>query len=371
MKKLYLSRLIKLIALVVPIVAFVLLSQHYLFYYHEASPDRIRGFYKEEENSLDVVLLGASEVFTGFSPGHAYTQHGFTSYAYAIDSNPATLFQSELKEILSCQDPGLILVEVNGFLYTDPQPLADEVRLRIFAENIPMSLNKLETIHRFPCSDKASCLIPFIKYHSRWPDRNTLMKNLIHRLSDRNDPTRLKGIETTTSFYREDSSLIIDPSRKIGTTSEKHLIQFLEYCREADIQNILFINFPRHFSDERDGFLSRVANVEQIVKQYGYPFLNLQDHTDAMGLDLNRDFYNAHHLNIYGQRKLTAYLGELLITQYHLSPMEQTAENAARWEESGKYAEQFFSYAEQCFQEGQIIRITEESFLEYLNTGTP
>ena len=81
--------------------------QKYMFCYTDQSSERVRRFYQEEKNSLDVVFLGASEVFTGFSPALAYEEHGFTSYMYAIDANPGALYKYQLKEVMKHQQPKL------------------------------------------------------------------------------------------------------------------------------------------------------------------------------------------------------------------------------------------------------------------------
>ena len=52
---------------------------------------RIEGFYREEANSLDVLFVGASEVYSDYSPVYAYEKYGFTSYNYSIEDNPLML----------------------------------------------------------------------------------------------------------------------------------------------------------------------------------------------------------------------------------------------------------------------------------------
>ena len=85
MKK-YLLRTVKLISLLLIVSLFTLFLQNFVLCHIDHNKLRIDGFYLEDENSLDVVLTGASELYTGFSPGLAYEKFGFTSYPYATAS---------------------------------------------------------------------------------------------------------------------------------------------------------------------------------------------------------------------------------------------------------------------------------------------
>ena len=338
-------------ALVLPVILFVLFSQHYLFYYTDHNTERIRRFYQEEENSLDVVFLGASDVFSGFSPALAYEECGFTSYMYAIDANPGALYKYQLKEVLSTQKPQKIFVEVNGFLYDQPM---DEERLRIFTENIPFSLNELEAILRFKEEDKLGTLFPFIIYHGDWEKGRGLLDQVEWRLSTSRTPSVLKGIITCTTIDKtlpEDVVLSQEQmaAMKIG---EQALEEFLAFCREEDLENIVFVRFPHKSADKQKMLVDQIENR---VRECGYSFLNLEEHKEAMGLDVLQDYYNSEHLNIYGQSKLTTYLGDMIVNEYGVVPMAQSEKNRLHWETCTAYYHDFYAYAH-----GLITQNTEQ-----------
>ena len=78
---------------------------------------RLAGFYAEEKNSLDMVVMGASETYYGYFADEAYKTAGITSYPYSFQYNPVSLWKYELKEILKRQKPKVLIVEVNGAGY--------------------------------------------------------------------------------------------------------------------------------------------------------------------------------------------------------------------------------------------------------------
>lgn len=366
MKKINRSRIIKITALILPIVLFWLVAENFLFYHTERNSDRFRRFYNEEPNSIDVVFLGASEVFAGYAPGYAYDQFGYTSYIYVTDANVGSLYKSQLKEVLAQQDPQIVFVETFGFLRGNDTSLISEDRMRLFTESIPLSRNKVETVWEYPCDHKLSYFIPFLKYHAH---PGMIMDNVRALLNDpmyldRKAPSLLKGISTICVSYDGpgDPGTPDDPAAHVlSPEAEFYLIDFLEYCKEEELDNIVFINFPRYLENEENhDLMSLVAQVEEIAGEYGYPLVNLQGTNEATGLDVRTDFYNSHHMNVYGQRKITRHIGNLVMNEYGITPRVQSPEATANWEASARSTQEFFQLAEGYIEAGQAVTIQED-----------
>lgn len=105
----------------------------------------IRGFYYEPKNSLDVVTMGPSEMYTGYAPTLAWHEFGYTSYNFGAGAIPCNLYKSMLKEVLKRQDPKLIVVNISDY-YDGEWNYDDEVYMRKWIDNIPWSQNKIDTI---------------------------------------------------------------------------------------------------------------------------------------------------------------------------------------------------------------------------------
>ena len=340
MIKKYVIRLGKFLALLLPVILAVSFLQSTLFSHVDHCTERIRYFYQEEPDSLDVVMVGASELYADFSPVLAYERFGFTSYIYTQDSNPGSLYKYQVREILSRQSPQVLLVEINGFLYPGDSYQYNEARLRVFTESIPMSRNKLEAIWEFPGADRLSCLIPFVKYHGDWSNPDLLRTRVEWRNHTKRNPSPLKGFKTWSLMDTAEPLLAYqpDPDPKIA---EKELIDFLDFCQEENIENIVFIRFPHKNSGDLAPQVDRIA---EIIDSYGYPFVNTEDATQEMGLDYLHDFYNREHLNIYGVDKFTDYLGNYLIQELGVTPRAQTEENRQRWEACIPYHHAVYAY---------------------------
>ena len=207
---------------------------------------------------------------------------------------------------------------------------------------MPMSRNKLDLIWEYPGEQKISYFIPFLKYHD---EQRMIVDNITAFLDDplyrdRKAPSLLKGIATTTVVYGGpgDAGQPDDPkAHLISQDAEKYLIDFLEYCKQEKLDNIVFVNFPRYLENmEQHNLTSLVKQVGDLVNQYGYQFLDLQNAGEETGIDLNTDFYNSHHMNMYGQIKMTEYLGNLAMNEYKITPIVQTPEAKANWEASAE-----------------------------------
>lgn len=122
----------------------------------------IHSFYLEPKNSLDVMILGASETFTDYCAPLAWQHAGFTSYPLAVSAAQGTMYPSMLREAAKRQTPGVYVVEVNGFLYTaEERDEFSHAALRKWIDTIPLSANKLDTIrHVHPGREALDVLLP-------------------------------------------------------------------------------------------------------------------------------------------------------------------------------------------------------------------
>lgn len=358
------SRTLKLIALIVPLVIIFAIFQEYLFTYKDYNTLRIENFYKEEAHSLDVVFMGASEVFTGYSPAAAYEEFGFTSYMYAMDSNRGSLYLSQLKEVLKHQSPEVLFVDVGGFLVADDSALYEDARMRIYVESIPFSANKVQTIMEYPYEDKFSLFMPLMMHHgdldSAWLHFKDAVKKVVCYPTP---PVDIRGITTVTGIYTGpgDARIPADPDTyRITDNCKAHLQEFLDYCRYEKLDNIVFVNFPRRIADEnKNTVMILLKQVEEILASYDYPLLNLQNEMERIGIDINRDFYNEHHMNIYGQEKLTGFFGNLLMNEYGLTPRPQSAHSRQKWEACVVNAHEFYEMTDRGIKAGEDLLLSE------------
>lgn len=356
------KRILKVLSLVLAVALFVSFTQEYFFRVNKRDDIRMQGFRMEEKDSLDVVLLGSSEIYSGFASAYAYELEGFTSYPYAVAAAPVTLWKTMLEDVLSRQDPQLIVVEVNGVVYFDPQRQYNNAATHYVLDGMPLSGQKVRAVNENVKDfndDKLCFYLPFVKYHSNWQNLDDLV-GVYGNVSTMNKRgfSLLKGV-SSTSFIQKPGTEILDLSsdfseEPISEESERCLREFLDFCREKEL-NVLFTRFPHQFRAD-DGVVyncfKMTNRAERIIQEYGFPFLNCERILDEIGIDPQEDFYNENHLNIYGQLKLTQFFARYLTDECGVVPRAQSEKQQARWRESAEYYALYARYMEGLIEEG-------------------
>lgn len=354
--KLYFVRFIKLLCLLlcVAVLSSACLS---LCFFYDYTGILMSGLYKEPEDSLDVVILGASEVFIDYSAAYAYDLYGYTSYPYAWDAATGELYEAQVRELLRRQNPEWIVVEINGILYDDVKDATNPHSHRSFLDNTPWSLNKLRTIREYvPAEDRYQYLFPLAKYHANWKtayDQGGLIKDL---LSIRMNGSLLKGVVTNVMPFDapENRDVANDFStEQLESNSQEFLLSFLEFCREEGLENVLFVRFPHIIADEWNyRRFQRCNQAEQIIQEFGYDFINLERDHAQIGLDFSKDFYNEDHLNYIGQQKLTSCFGRILTEEYGVGKSDLTDAEKENWEKATDYIQRFYAFCEKAMKSG-------------------
>lgn len=348
-----------------------------LCFYHDYTGILMAGLFREPEDTVDVVILGASEAYIDYSAAYAYDLYGFTSYPYAWDAATGMLYEAQVKEVLKRQNPKWIVVEINGILYDEVKDATNPNSLRIFLDHTPIGVNKLQTMAQFaPREDWYHYLFPLAKYHENWKnayDQGGLLRDL---LSVKKNGSVLKGYVTNVMPYDAPESR--DVSQDFSTeplepNSEAQLISFLEFCRENNLDNVLFVRFPHIIaSDWNYQRFQRCNQAEAIIESYGFPFVNMERDYKDIGLDFAADFYNDDHLNFMGQQKLTAYFGKILTEEYGLQPSVLTPQVQENWKKSAEYIRLFHDFCRERMENGQYdVYYETRAILEQLEARKP
>ncbi|MCQ2511977.1 MAG: hypothetical protein MJ092_01110, partial [Lachnospiraceae bacterium] len=97
------------------------------------------GFYKEKNDSIDVVLVGPSSLYTGFYSPLAYEEEGFTSYAVSTGGLSGAMYKYAVNEARQSQSPDLFVVDISGFCDENQR---DSAAMRRFADSIKKGENR-------------------------------------------------------------------------------------------------------------------------------------------------------------------------------------------------------------------------------------
>ena len=133
----------------------------------------------------------------------------------------------------------------------------------------------------------------------------------------------------------------------------------MEYCKEQKL-NVVFVRSPHMVYKKTYERVKRSNRAAEIVKQYGYDYINLERDWDKMGIDLTKDFYNYDHLNAYGAAKLTDYLGNILQTKYGIERRTLSGSEKEEWDTAAKYFGKLYRYCDHLLKANKKEKLDED-----------
>lgn len=350
--KLYFMRGVRLIAFALAVILTTWLLQSFLLKRIDNNTMRMEAFYLEDKNTLDAVVIGASDVYAGYSAAYAYENYGFTSYPYATQASPSNIVLPQIKEVIKYQNPKMIVVEINAFLYKDNE-IPNEASQRMFTDNAPHDEIWREYLADAVPEDKQlEYYLPIVKYHSSWTDYPWKIKYLKAEIGlKQNGYSLFRGYKTVANEFHPDEKTYNDQlanddkTQPLGASSERYLRQTLEYLKENNITNVVFMRFPHIVNANSFTRFRRTNEAGNIIESYGYDFINLEKTALENGFVVDKDFYNWDHLNIYGSEKLTDYVAQMLVNDYGLTGTELTDAQKETWDDSVNYYHMIYNYS--------------------------
>lgn len=272
----------------------------------------IGGFYEEEEESLDAVYIGSSNCYAFWNSMTAWDEYGIAVYPYSCNAMSFIATEYLIKETRKTQPDALFVVNVN----TISETTVTIEKVHHLLDYMPFSLNKLELIDAladagdFTTEERMECIVPMLRYHSRWSDLSE--KDFNYEVNG------MKGSSAYSTFLKTyvditDRYVLTDETADVPETYAEALDSLLDYCDEEKV-NVLFVTVPRAEKDEER--LKQINKINELIEERGYDTLYLIDETEAIGLDITTDFYNRNHTNVHGSIKYTQYLSEYLIENY-------------------------------------------------------
>lgn len=274
----------------------------------------IPGFYKEPNNTLQAVYIGASNAFCFWAAPLAWEHYGITVYPFASGGQKLEAVKYLLEEARKTQPDALFIVGI-AQSNLDPGGMPD-ARIHNLADYIPLSANKLALLRELcdereiPWKDRAEYYVPLIRYHSRWNNLtvNDFKNDFGNFKGGDIHPGILGGVVDFSATYRETSR-----REELSDFQTLYLADLLQYCKDEEL-NMLFVLTNFVATDESQ--YARLNTVGDFCRDYGFPVLDMREKNDEIGIDLTKDYYNANHVNVHGMIKTTDYLSRYLIENY-------------------------------------------------------
>ena len=308
-----LKKIFRVVLFFIILLLLLLATSQLFFYLGKKSVGKVQdrntnitGIQIEEENTIDVLVLGDSESYTSISPMQLFDETGVTSYICGQSAQRVFETYTALEKSLTTQNPKVVLIETNLFY----RYKGDEDELKSFED--------LQNVFQV------------FRYHNLW-------KQAFYGSTD----TRCdyKGFVIRDWAHAYDGSYeYMDEGNK---TEEKQVKEYVhEYmekivslCQEKDIPILLYsAPSPKCYNKAKHKGLAKFA------EKYNVDYIDLNYLVKDLKIDWKKDTADkGDHLNLYGAQKVTSYMGQYLTEHYDLTDHRGT-ELGEKWE---KLVEQY------------------------------
>lgn len=294
----------------------------------------IRGYFKEPENSIDVLLIGASELYTGFNSPMAWKEYGYTSYAISYAAAQPSLYKTMLETALKTQTPQLTVFDVTGFLRSGNNKTQMKPAHAWF-DNVGMDKDNIEGMQYAVDKEFYKELrFPFYKFHNNWRHPSIVLKNTACRFFLKKEGISYTKALAVQNKVRKNSSLK-NYEYCFSPKSKKYLTDLLECCKNNGLKQVLFIISP-HCVNNRNTQVCK--EMDSIIDSYGYSFADFENAYSSIGLDTKNDFYNNDHMNVWGMEKYTRFISEYFLEKYEIN-REHSEEVIREWDRCAEITE--------------------------------
>ncbi len=289
--------------------------------------DRFSGFYAEKDDTLDIVMIGSSPIFPFYSAPKLWGETGIAMYPLSSNVQRPVAMKYLVEESEKTQSPSLYIFEMRMYTMDDEGLMENMAYTRGVTDNMIYSLNRIKTINAMvpKTEDRLSFYIDLFKYHTNWK-----MLTLRSELSNFNfhKPSKLKGfmVKDEVGPIKRPAAGGASGKLPLSETQEGYLKELLAYLNElnesasrgngedGNIVQALFIVSPYNVSMEEQRMFNYMADI---IEEAGYPFINMNDHYDEIGIVFEEDYADyGSHTNERGAEKCTDFLEKYLIDNY-------------------------------------------------------
>ena len=112
--------LTRAVKVIIFLFIFIYLFIHLTYVFREplsTTREHLMGYYSEEKDTVDLVILGTSATFSAIVPMQLWEDYGIPAYDFCTNVQLEDSMQYSLREITKYQSPKLIVIDIAPFMY--------------------------------------------------------------------------------------------------------------------------------------------------------------------------------------------------------------------------------------------------------------
>lgn len=273
---------------------------------------RWQEFYSQEKDSIDVALVGASDVGRGLSPITLWKEYGITSFNLGTSNQTMGFAYYVIKEAIEQQNVGMVVLDMDALFVKVNAP---EGEYRKLFDNIKLGKNKIEAIQDpgLEIEDKMSYIVPLMRFHSRW-DKLERQDFKINKKYEKFNSYKGMAISNNVKPYIDKKKYMENKgeTEKIPEKNQRYVEEIVKLCKERKIK-LLMIEIPSASSWS----YARGKATSELAKEHEIEFIDMNSLQEEMQFNWLTDTADkGNHLNVIGAEKVSRYLGKILSEKY-------------------------------------------------------
>lgn len=268
------------------------------------------GLCRLESNSVDVLFLGSSQMFSMVDAQKLTEKYGISSYDFGASQQLFMITPYYLSKALEKQNPKLVMVEI-GNLFVEKEDIK-EGSISVSYAPMPLDSEKVNSLNEVFGGDKKKVIkycVPFIAYHSRW--KGIWTSDITYYFKKDYSSRGFRATDHIEEVSMAYNQAYDGDIREIPKESVNAILDIAKICEENNIE-LVFFKAPVSDWTRNDS-----AVVKRFLNENNLNYLEMNDYLDEIGIDGSVDFYDAKHLNVTGAEKATDFIAEYLFTSFN------------------------------------------------------
>lgn len=253
---------------------------------------KAKDYLAEPDNTIQVVAIGNSDIYSGFSPMEIWHNYGYTCVSAGEGAQVIYTAKNRLEEIYKNQKPDVVVFDVDELFYGN-----FKVRVAKTAEAV---------FEKY---------LPFVMYHDNW------------KLLFADEETKA-NIKYETTYYKgqmiDNRVLAVDPDNPpeechygddIPYIYRKTFDEFAQMCKDHGTK-LLLIYSPTYntWTKERHDSIAKYAEENDL------DFIDFNDGSTGVTIDWSVDTRDGgKHLNSAAAKRVTLVVGDFIKDNYDLT----------------------------------------------------
>lgn len=277
-------------------------------------------FTSEPDNTIQVAGIGNSDLYSAFSPTVLWDDYGYTSTIIAAPRLTVANAYELLKQLFKTQSPQVLFIEVD-MLYKDVPNKSKKAFEEYKKSTAQLQFNKF--INNFDSNRFQTTIenhFTIFLFHDRWKGKNV----------------KKTGDNSHGYYFSKDIVSLKSANHMKNTDDKEGIVQenldllddMVTMCKEKGVE-VVFLEMPSVTSWS----MERHNAVQELADSYNFDFIDCNLLMDNIEINIKNDFRDkGNHLNYYGAKKITKYVGNYL-SKYSLENRAQNP-NYSFWNES-------------------------------------